>query len=716
MNKFRFNSLPVLQGSFACYLALTGISSPVLSQEGYQVEEIIVSARRREENLQDVPDTVKVFNSELIENTGISNVQDVTALTPNMAMSNDQEPGVTTLTMRGISSVRNSDAPVAFVVDGVTAGSALTLGQELFDVQQIEVLKGPQGALYGRNSIAGAIVVTTKKPTNETELDINASVSEGGYYRVGLNASGAIVEDTLLYRASVSYQDGGDHWRNIFLQEDVGGREVQSGKIKLIYTPSDTFEADFRFFTTTLEEVNGRWTVENNGAVEFAAQGLPFHAGFIEDGLGRIQTDLIGSADLDFSETSLKLEWDTSIGTLTSVTGYTDLSTENTQSLDYHPTANLGVIATEDANVLTQEFRLTSPGDQSVRWNVGAFWQEQERDRLFEIFVPSAAGYDGPTLCCTRPAPILAPSQLNNTAWAVFGQANIDITDYFELTLAGRYDVDDREEGLVGVEEKFSKFQPKVSVAYKPVDDLTVYGTYAVGFRSGGFNQTDTFGLQYDSESTDNFEIGAKGAFADGLVTYNLAAYYISFEDQQTFLWDGGAQSAVNIEDSEIRGVELELQASLSEGLDLTAALGYQDSEIKDPGDFPVTSVGIDPINDFTGRTLPLNPDFSAAIAMQYIRPMSNGLESLFRVDYEYRGKTYWWFNNDDVQDSFSLVNLRAGIQSDNWSASVYVNNLTDERYQTFFFPNEAVGGAPHPDIGWYGEPRVWGLDLRYSF
>src|SRR5690606_19731562 len=199
------------------------------------IEEILVTSRKREERLQDVPDTISAFTSETIEGAGIRSVADVAEMVPNLSIVQTQQPGVDFLVIRGVGQARNQEPPVAMVIDGVQLTSSYGLTQELFDVERIEVLKGPQGALYGRNAIAGAINIVTKKPTNEFEGRLTAGVGNGFFWETSGALSGPIVEDRLLFRVAGSYQDFDGNIHNVTQNKDVNFFDTLALRGRLLF-------------------------------------------------------------------------------------------------------------------------------------------------------------------------------------------------------------------------------------------------------------------------------------------------------------------------------------------------------------------------------------------------------------------------------------------------------------------------------------------------
>ena len=215
-------------------------------EPAYSLEEIVVTSRKREERLQDVPDSISAFTSSAIENANIKSVADVTSLVPNLSIVQTQQPGVDFLVIRGIGQARNQDPPVAVVIDGVQMTNAYALTQELIDIERIEVLKGPQGALYGRNAIGGAINIVTKKPGNELEGKIVGGVGNGGHWEAKGVLSGPIIKDKLFLRVAGSYEDFNGLINNVYLNHKVDFMTNRAFRGRLLFLPTDKLTLDFR--------------------------------------------------------------------------------------------------------------------------------------------------------------------------------------------------------------------------------------------------------------------------------------------------------------------------------------------------------------------------------------------------------------------------------------------------------------------------------------
>lgn len=694
--------------ALALPIGLGGVSiSPVHAQPADQsvtMEELIVTARKREENIQDVPIQVTAFSAQAILDAGISTTEDFVNLVPNMTLDDSFTFLNTFLVSRGVTQINNSDAPVAIVVDGVAQNNQKQFKQNLFDVERIEVLKGPQGALYGRNAIGGAINIVTRQPTGSYEGFLGASYGNGDAIEVWGGASGPIIGDKLLFRLAGSYKHDNGRIDNTFLGEKVDFIDHDySIRGKLTALPTDWLTLDFRAMYNDFEA----------GAIYDTAVFSGDPNDFQEPTF-----DLPGETFGDILELTFKFDADLEFATLTGITGYTDLEENYRGDLDFTnridvPGGFLGFLGPAgqgqnlDVELLSQELRLVSPDDQRLRWIFGAYYIHTDRELLTRGFIDldgTPEQFDNPALV------FLELSEDNdNDAWAIFGQIDVDLTDRLILTGALRYDRDRREQrdlnsGLVRI-ATFDAVQPKVTLSYHLDDEKLVYASYGRGFRSGGFN-APTIPIFRD-ETLDNLEAGFKSQWWDDRVVVNGAFYYSFVDDFQFFFVDaaaGAAQVIANIDEVEISGIELEVQARVAEGLQVAAAIGTTDTEIKANTPFP-TSVG---------NKTPRTTEWTFNLSVQYRRPITKSLSGFARVDYEHRGDRFWQVDNADVQEPLDLLNFRVGVEGATWGLYVWGKNITDEEYFTDFGPIQFTGLTV--DLGFLAQPARYGVEGLVRF
>lgn len=669
-------------------------------QNELALEEVIVTAEAREENLQEVPVAVTAFSAADIEAAGIESTADFIALTPNVTFDDSFTVGNSFVSIRGVTQINNADSPVAIVVDGVPQNNQKQFKMELYDIERIEVLKGPQGALYGRNAVGGAVVIATRQPTNEFESYVRAGIGNGGLVRTAAAISGPIIEDTLLFRLTGSYKEFDGLIRNTFLNEDVDFYDSVDLRGKLTWLASENLIVDFRWDSSRLDG-GGLYDVaffDNTGPNNTNTEASPI-------------SDTLGTSEREIDDFSLKLDWQVGGGTFTSITAYTDLQEDYFGDLDFCnpidcPQGFFGfgqVSQSQDLTVdlLSQELRFTSSSDEPLRYTVGAYFLDTRRDLDTVARLVEAGNF-----------PFVTSFEENdNEAWSVFGQFEYDLNEQWEISASLRYDKDSRTQtdGATGATRSisFDAWQPKATLTWYFDDQQMFYATYANGFRSGGFNGIG--GRPFQDETVNNFELGYKSTHLDNRLRLNAAVFTAKSDDFQFFYVDlnaGGAQVIDNLDEVTMNGAELEIEVVLTENWQLFGSLGMLDSSID----------AISP--DLTvpaalGNKSPRTTDSTFNVGTQYDFEIGQ-LDASFRVDYERRGDRYWHPDNVDVMGPVDLLNLRASLAGEQWRVTLWGRNVGDE----FFYEDfNAVPFTGLPwNIGFPTRPDTYGIDFQYSF
>ena len=723
-------------------LCVTSPDLPAQTPTATSLEEVIVTARKRDEASLNVPVAVNVFTAADIQAAGIERPQDFIDLTPNMTLVQTQNQGTSFVTVRGISQARNSEPSVAVVIDGVAMANPSQFNQELIDIESIQVLKGPQGALYGRNAIGGAIIITSKQPTDQFEGRISAGYDSGPGYRVGATVSGPI-SDTVKYRLTASYLDTDGYIDNPFLQEEADPYEDLSARGLLVWEPNDGFRADLRAYVSNV-----------------STQALYFNiTESVNDTHLPVTVNNPGVNDRDLSGASLKLDWRSNWGTITSVTAYDTLEEILTgDQFNFLPIQEsvlfqfFGADQAQhqflDVDAVSQELRFTSQADKSVRWIFGAYAIATDRfistGNVIDIgdgIVPEVkhtplTKFDLATACFPprcRQFSFLADSQ-DNFAWAVFGDLSFDISDRLEGSVALRYDEDERENttetpanflptptAFPGQVRKhtWDELQPKVTLRYKPAVDRTLYIGYSRGFRSGGFNQTGVGAANipgindlFDKETADTYEAGFKGEFMDRRLATNLSLYYTQANGSYYFVFDPNTstQNLGNLGDVDYKGFEGEITARVTDNFDAYLGVGYTDSEIKE-SDRAATDVG---------NQAPLVSEYSVNLGLAYRQQLAafGGASAFVRADLDVTGPTWFYPDNFTERDTINVLNLRVGLDGGSWSVTAWAKNLNDEDYNAEWSPGPQFFPSPGytNNFVFKALPRRWGVDLAYRF
>jgi iron complex outermembrane receptor protein len=707
--------------------ATTPVPSQALANVPGQQGDIVVTALRRSENLQDVPAAITAFTSDTIEAAGIERPLDFISLTANVNLVETQNAGNAFVIIRGITQARNSEPSVAVVVDGVQQVNAAQFNQQLFDIEQIEVLKGPQGALYGRNAIGGAIVITTRQPSDHFEGNVHVGADNGFGYWLRGGVSGPL-SDTLRFRLAGSWYDTDGFIRNTFLNEDADPVEDLSLRGSLLWQPSSDFTADLRASTDRLR-----------------TQALYFNiVGDVNDTHLPVRVNNAGQNDRDIDNISLRLNWDTGGGTLSSVSSYDSLEEILTgdafdflpipESLFFHILGfDLNQSQFLDVKAYSQEVRFTSPEHRRFRYILGAYAIRTDRFISTGNMVDTGNGvfpvYHNPSTNPLNPQATFLADDQHNFAWAVFADATYDISDQIRVDLGLRYDNDHRRNttltptgflpnvpgfpaGATGEVRSvtFDDWQPKITLTWQPSSNVTVYGGYARGFRSGGFNQTGVGAVAfangivgvsdlYQAETADTFEAGVRAQLAERHITLNANVYTTKSENSYffVFLAANSTQNLGNVPEVRISGFELEASVRPLPGLEFNAAYGYTNSSIRDFAD-PVV----------IGNEAPLISRYTLNLGGQYRHQLGDSpLGILARLDYRRTGRTWWDVYNTTVRRPVDLFNARFGVEGHSWSLIAFAENLFNETYNAEFSPGGFVFKA---------RPRRYGAELSFHF
>ena len=681
-------------------LAAAGPSITPDSQDG-TIEEIVVTSRYREERLADVPDSITAFTAQDIERHRIERINRVASLTPNLRFSDDQEVGVSTLVIRGVTQNRGTgQPPVSFRIDGVSATNNLLTTQELFDIESVDVLRGPQGALYGRNAIGGAVLISTRQPTATPEFNLRFSAAEGQDYTLAGSASGPLAGEDVLGRFSFRVQDREGQLKNAYLDNQyVDFKDSVSMRGKLLFTPSDKLTVDLRAQYLDQDAGSGYFMPGTDFFLPLPPPNDPI---IIDVPEFEIQANKLGESFVKSSEVSAKIDYDLGWATLTSITSYTEVDSGNDQDLDQTYVEAIDILVIDDSETFAQELRLVSGDEQALRWVAGVSWFSQDRFRSLA------------TTFLGTPVPPAA-QDLKLEDFAVFGNLSYDLSDALELTLAFRWDEETPEDLTQGRSEKFRELQPKWSLSYRFYEQTLGYVTIGKGFRAGGFNNVapgSNFQPGFDSESLVSYETGLKTATAGGKLRAGFSLFFIDYTDQQYFLFDQtGTQANINIPKSEIFGGELELTAQPTDTLLLNLAVGFTDSEIVEYED--IAGV-LGPASEIVGREVPGAPVLSIMFSGQHTAPLGDALDLVTRFDVEHRGKTYWTLDNLNTQESYNLVNLSVALEKERWAARLFVDNLFDEEYIEWYFGARFIGLPT--DIAWPSKPRQAGIEFTLNY
>lgn len=696
------------QPTTACCLLLASLGAlpahaaqPAQEVAATGLETVTVSARRREESLTRVPASITALGADTIEELGITSVSDYTAQVPNVSFQAPLNFNDLRISVRGVSQIQGGQPPVAMVVDGVQLLSPTQFNVEQFDLERIEFLKGPQGAVYGRNAIMGAINVVTRAPSQETEGYLRLKAGSGDDYGVTAAIGGELLEDKITGRLVGTWRDRRGQLRNQTNGLYVDAYDDASVRTRLMFTPSDA------------------WTIDLKAGYSQSSGGDVSYQGLAEDGRANDNdatpdTDTLGFNDRDILDGSLAINWESGFGTLSFNTAYFDSSESLLGDFDASPLAILAAYQRYDESGTSQELRYTSNASGAVRWIAGLYHLQTRKRTTTTLHVDSGfAMTDG---AGPLSGDMLA---LTNIDWqrfsnfAQFAQMEVDLNDQLELALALRNDSDDTKVTADTGERRgfrVSKLQPKVTLTYRPYSQTSLYVSYGEGFRSGGLNPTSSppgFD-RFRAEEARTAEVGFKSPMLGNLGYVSAAVFHTELQDAQQLILDAtsGSNIGLNVDDARLQGAELEFGLRPLPGLTLSGGVGVTRSEIR-------RFSGNDTL---VGNDLPRVPDYTYALGVSYEHPLTPAMDLFTRADFTGEGEMAWHVDNADHRRSYEHVGLRLGLRESAgvWEATAWVKNLGDVRVTPDFQALEFTGfpvDVYAPIVG-----RTWGVEWLRNF
>ncbi len=699
-----------------------------------QLETVTVTARKRSELLQDVPATITSFSGSALEAASVNDVKDFVALVPNVILQPSYRAGVVNLSSRGDSTPQQGDPPVAIVIDGVQASAQDFLNQQLFDIDRVEFLKGPQGALYGQGAIAGAINIVTKKPTDQFEgfasEELSRADSSGSAdTRATAGISGPLIADHLFYRVAALYENRDGYIENTFLGRKADPLETGIVRASLL-GQYDSLTFQLGAFYQRSKDGNAYYDVVNFPLNAAGNPDTTKHVDFNNISYTN-NSNLPTSEDRELYSVSSKVDYKFPGLTLTSVTGFNTSLQSNFGDLDFGPTQSGTQNVDYNVRVANEEIRITSDAADRLRYVAGVFYQHRE---IYNLFTTPPYLGTGIPITLDRSQFDLSPAaqtyssidEIRSNSYGVFGDLDFDVTDRLTTTLALRYDTDHRTSQYLGtgagesatvaasvpknVAATFSQPQPKIDISYKFTPEIMVYADAAQGFRSGSVNpwlaaQNPGVSRILKKEVANSYEAGFKTQFFDHRAQANLSIFHVNYENWQYYFYAFGSQNMINIANAAADGLELDGALVVNSHLTLNGSAGYLHTRIDN---FNGTNIN-------RGNTLPDSPDSTINFSGVYKTPIAPGLDLFGRAAYRRDGRIYFDPADLNYDTPKNYVDLSLGIEKTNWTVQAFVRNLTDERTVTNFAQVFGQGGnlqaALLPNM-----PRVFGLSASTRF
>jgi len=714
-----------------CGAALAAIgASPVMAQEtvgsegpAAAVEDIVVTAQRREQRLQDVPLAVSAFSMESLEDGKVESLLNLDGKVPNVVLAPvGAYPFASAFYIRGLgyADVESSFEPsVGVELDGVYLSRNVGAVQDFFDIGGVTILRGPQGTLYGRNTIGGVVSVQSRRPSFDFGARAQATFGSNGRQELRAGVEGALIEDQLAGKFSFLTKTYDGYIKN-YDGRDMGAQDVTSMRGALLWTPTASFDA------TLIVD----YTKDKGTGTAFENASLPSMVlpGFGEpadtDGdpfLSHVGDDIF--SDLEALGVTLNANWDLGPVKLTSITGYRKTDTEVLSDFDGTPTPFMTVHRDETHDQFSQELRLASNTDGPLTYVVGAYYMTQEYDIATGQF---GTVFGSPTAGST------IYTQQKADSWAVFGQADYEVLPGLIVTAGGRYSKEEKTfttqplfyPNAETFEASFDDFSPKVGVSYKWSDTLMTYAQYSRGFRAGGFNGRAGSFLAvgpYDSETVDSYEVGVKSDLFNRRLRLNAAVFTSDYQDMQQSVQQLIPGTLINqtlvanVGAATISGFEAEATALLTDVFTVSASVGYLDASydefMADLGD------GLGVI-DRTYLPMPYAPKWSNSVTFNYKDDFDFGRVTA-QASVRHMTDMYTSFSTLNattdltMRQSNTVVDgsLSLELPDGRWRVSLWGKNLTDELVINNTF---GVGNLLASRV--YQPPREIGVDLSLTF
>jgi len=669
-----------------------------------KLDEVIVNAEKREQNVQNVPAAVMVLDAKQIKDYRIWDITNLTAISPSLfTVEHGNSTSSNFFNIRGVMGFSNEQA-VATYVDGVYQFDYFSAPPLFNDVQSIEVLRGPQGTLYGRNAFGGVVNITTKQPGNVPSGYIETSLGNYGQQRYTASISGPVLKNKLFASGAFTYNHRGSIYYNEFTKSGFDRREDYSGNLNLRYLPSANWSLALN---TKMENDNDRGSFPWVGSYE-EVLSKPF----------QVNTNNTNIERRNNFNASLSAKYYGRSFSFTSVSSYINWHAwyeGRGVDYDFGPIDALSTAPDQRQHVFTQEIRFASPSasQSNFKWVAGAYGFFQNT----RMNTPTFYGPDYILLDPTAtnvPFTTISKSSGSNSGYAFFGQTTYSITKKLDITAGIRFDHERRKlsqqsdyikepdpveySPFKEYKATFDAFTPKFVLSYKLQDNMLLYGSYARGFRAGGLNTNavDPKQVPYEPEHSDNYEIGWKNMFWKNKIKFNLTAFYLEQHNQQiSTAMDGINALVLNVGEMHNKGIELEVTTLPLKGLQIDWNASYSHARYASLLLYDAT---VGAVVNFKGDK-PINtPPLSSMLATQYTYDLVANKQKLaifVRGEYRYLGEYYFDFINGLSQPAYSLFNAKAGISNGRVELNFWARNITDRKYVAYGSFGSFLLGSP---------------------
>lgn len=692
----------------------------VLESNITRLSEIVVTAQKKEELPQKIPISITALSSKAVQDYRLWNAEEITAISPNLYSS---EPGDkrNVSSLRGITS-SSYDPAVTTYVDGVNQFNLDTYSNTLFDIERIEVLRGPQGTLYGRNSMGGVINIITKQPGAKTSGFAEATVGNHGQQRYTAGVRVPIVKNKLFFGVAGLYDKRNGFYTNEFNNSRYDDQHNLSGNAYITYKPVDKWSITLNA-KNTANRNNGPFPLVFGVADALAN---PFKLN--QNALTKIM-DNIFNTSLSINHTGHGFNLSSQTAYQTNYRYYTNPIDADFSPLDGISLKNNYGKDFNTVKVLTEELKLSSPADESqpFKWALGTYMFHQDNDvKQATIFGADAVMFGAPDTDFS----LINTSKGKSNGIAFYGQGTYSFSSKLDITAGLRYDHEKKEQNVLGEYQKdpdpnpvfqttpdtsatanFNAVSPKVSIAFHSTPNQTLYATYSKGFRAGGLTSLSSDPsvpalYAYKPEHSNNIEIGNKALLLNNRLTLNLSAFYSTVTDVQvpTLVLPDALTITKNSGKLTSKGVEAEVNSTLAKGLELNYSFGYTDAEYNT---LKLSQNGSE-VN-LKGKKQIFTPDVTSLLAAQYSIAFSqdNQTKITLRGEWKYLGKQFFDLANTLEQPAYSVFNASAGVAVKNYSLLLWGRNLADKKYVSYGYD---FGGVH------LGSPFTFGATVAARF
>lgn len=743
------------------------------------IEEIIVTARKKQETVLTTPISITAFTGEVLQAAGIKDVKALVQLTPGVTYDNIGQISNATITIRGLAQpgLIADETNVGVFVDGLYASGRTGTDFFINGIERVEVVRGPQSALYGRNTFSGAINYITRQPGDEYEGGANVEIGSHGRWGVAAFGAGPVLQDLVYLRLDAAKNESGSTIRNLADGKRLGDRHSDALRAALRLTPGeklqvrlsatyfdDDISAQPQFYLPLASNNVGRTSptaapslyqgkVPNDSPVGYYSDPRAF-------GVHREIWRFSGIIDYEINE-----DW-----RIESLTGYNQINLEAQTDLDdeagtpftfvvpFPPpprpqtfiAQTMGAQPQEDRGEFEQELRLEGAFGDRLNVAFGGFYYKLFLEQRLNVGVeglppflvaaaPAAVRRTIPPLNADGTAPTSVKNKFTTETWSIFGSANYEITDRLSLTGEARYTWEDKTVNNVlnnqtpvsvvtGFQEaSFNYFTPRVILDYQLSEDYLLYASIAKGLKTGGFNPGAPITAEktFDPEKNWTFEIGAKGSFFERRLLATISAYYIDWSKQQvrgfSSVRPAVGQPVVivaNVGTSESKGFELELTWRATDNFLILGGYALGDAKFKNALDQSVAGyidLDVGPTGDVSGKRLPRTSKHQFNVSALYNQPLTDTWSFFARADYSYKSKQFFDSANLAYSGPREQVNASIGIQNENLRISVWGENLTKNKTVDSFYRNFLANGQQRNRVQ-ARQGRFWGMSANYKF